>query len=529
MRLPWMPKLRGFKLGLVAGLFAGSFFLSSGGCGDELGPERFETTSVRGSVQIGGRPVGGGYIEFHPAAGTRGNLRVGPIGPDGSFTLNRVPVGAVVIGLARLPVASVPSVRGPVDPRIFRITGPVPIRRTIPPGSPAQLPPIDLIEEAARSARRPSGRRRKRTKSSGLAPGLGRSSQGADDFDEADGERPRSSGSLTIRVVHRDEAGAIHLDYPGDRLAETIAVVGGTTWVDIENLDSAHNPRVEALLRDTFHFHPLAIEDALKDVHVPRIDDWGDYLYLAVDTLDFHPETDALQLHELDLFVGANFLVTYHHEPIRVIDRHRRAIAAEPDERLSQGAGHLLHRLLDEVVDEFIPAIEHLDVAIDDAQNEVFDNATPATLRRIFQVRNAALQLHRVVIPMREVLNRLARDPYPQVRTEDRVYFRDVYDHLVRVLDSVESLRDLIGGALDTYLSIVSNRTNDIMKVLTILNVMFLPMTFLAGFFGMNFFGDTLMFSAPILPKTVLFWLTVTIMILTPVAMWAVARLRGWF
>ncbi len=283
------------------------------------------------------------------------------------------------------------------------------------------------------------------------------------------------------------------------------------------------------MFRDIFHFHPLAIEDALKDVNVPRIDDWGTYLYLVVNTLDFHPETDELQLHELDLFVGTNYLLTYHHEAIEVLDRHRRLIEREPDERLRHGPSHLLYHLLDDVVAEFLPAIEHLDDAIDDAQDEVFDHATPHTLRRIFHIKSCALRLHRVVIPMREVLNRLARDPYSQIVPEHRVYFRDVYDHLVRVHDIVESLRDLIGGALDTYLSIVSNRTNDIMKVLTLLNVMFLPMTFLAGFFGMNFFGETLMFTAPILPKTALFWLTVTIMILTPVVMWLVARLRGWF
>ena len=342
-------------------------------------------------------------------------------------------------------------------------------------------------------------------------------------------EPVRSSGTLTIRIVYRDSGGSVHLNHPFGQIKTALDDTGGTVWIDVEDLDSAHNSEVEALLRDVFLFHPLAIEDALKDVHVPRIDDWDTYLYLIVNTLDFDPTTDELRIHELDLFLGSNYLLTYHHEPIDVLDRHHHRIERETSTRLQDGPSQLLHQILDDVVDQFLPAIEHLDAAIDKAQDEVFDRATSATLRRIFQIKGCALRLHRVITPMREVLNRLARDPYKQIRTDHRVYFRDVYDHLVRVHDIIESLRDLISGALDTYLSIVSNRTNEIMKVLTILNVMFLPMTFIAGFFGMNFFGETLMFRTPILPKTLMFWAIVGLMPAMPVGMWLAARRRGWF
>ena len=507
------------------------------GCREELHSEVFATATVQGVVQVSGQPVPGGYVEIQPAPGTMGNLRVGPIAPDGTFHLDRVAVGPVVVSLSRLPIGLIPSVRGPVDPRVFSLqwkpTERVPLERSIPPQSPYRLPPIDLLHEVARHQRKTAGRRKKRSGKGGLksVPQLPKTlGLELDPYSRPSGrDKIRVDQALTTRIIYRDTQGSIHLDWPLDQLQAAIADAQGTVWVDFEDLDSEHNGEVEAMLRDIFHFHPLAIEDALKDVNVPRIDDWGQYLYLVINTIDFHPETDALQLHELDLFVGANFLVTYHHEPIEVLDRQHRLIEREPEERLRLGASHLLHHLLDEVVAEFLPAIEHLDDAINAAQDEVFDHATPATLRRIFHIKSCALRLNRVVIPMREVLNRLARDPYSQIVPEHRVYFRDVYDHLVRVHDIVESLRDLIGGALDTYLSIVSNRTNDIMKVLTLLNVMFLPMTFLAGFFGMNFFGETLMFTSPILPKTTLFWLTVTIMILTPVGMWLLARRRGWF
>jgi magnesium transporter len=496
--------------------------LGLSGCSEELGPERFSTATVRGVVRVGTRPVGGGWIVFDLIEGNRGNLRIARIKPDGSFLAERVPTGRVVIALDRIPVNLVPSASGPIDSRLFQMQT-SPIRRTIPEGREVELP-IDLIDEATRSRRKVQGSRRKRGRS-------GRNSNGREgNLTESD--RPPTQATPPplprVRVIYREASGAIHLDWPADQLAQALGDSEGTVWVDVEDIESANNASVEAMLRDVFHFHALAIEDALKDTHIPKVDDWGTYLYIVVDTLDFHAQTDEVQLHELDLFLGSNFLVSYHNEATEVLERHRRHLEREPESRLKFGAAHLLYRLLDEVVAEFLPAIEHLDNEIDDAQDEVFDVPTPRTLRKIFHVKRNALRLHRVVIPMREVLNRLARDSYTQIHNDHRIYFRDVYDHLVRIHDIIESLRDLIAGALDTYLSVVSNRTNDIMKALTIVNVMFLPLTFIAGFFGMNFFGDTLMFTWPALPRTMIFWGACALMIGTPVGMAIVARRRGW-
>jgi magnesium transporter len=331
-----------------------------------------------------------------------------------------------------------------------------------------------------------------------------------------------------IRIIYRDGAGAIHHDWPVERIDEAIEERKGTLWVDIEDRAPGANGRVEALLRDVFRFHALAIEDALKDTHVPKVDDWGGYLYLVFHSIDFDPGTDELRLHELDIFLGRNYLVTYHNELMPEIEQHRRNIERDPVNRCRHGADHILYHLLDLLVAAYLPAIEHLDEAIDDAQDEVFGHPTPRTLQTIFQVKRSALRLNRILAPEREVLNRLARDDYEPIPHDHRIYFRDIYDHLVRVHDITESLRDLIGGALDTYLSAISNRTNDIMKTLTFVTVMFLPMSFLAGFFGMNFFGETLSFKSP-LPKGFLFALTGLAMVLTPGVMWYWARRRGWY
>ena len=331
-----------------------------------------------------------------------------------------------------------------------------------------------------------------------------------------------------LRAIYRESSGTIHLEWPPARIAEALADREGTLWIDVEDFHSADNRGVEAVMSQVFGFHPLAIEDALQETHVPKLDDWVTYLYMVFTSIDFDPVSDDLRLHELDIFLGANFLFTYHNEPLRVLDMYRKNVERDPEGRVKNGPDHLLYHLLDMAVAEYLPAIEHLDEAIDKAQDEVFDDPTPRTLHTIFRVKRSAARVHRMIGPMREVLNRLARDAYPMVDERHRVYFRDVYDHLVRLHDISESLRDLIAGALDTYLSVSANRTNDIMKALTVVTVMFLPLSFLGGFFGMNFFGGSLEFETP-LPKHLLFWGTIVLMVATPWVMYRWVRRRGWY
>ena len=330
-----------------------------------------------------------------------------------------------------------------------------------------------------------------------------------------------------LRVVRLGSDGTLALDLPATQIAESIADPGAVVWVDVDDRNSDLSG-VESLLLNTFHFHPLAVEDALLESNTPKVDDWGGYLYLVFHTILFDSDTLELFPQEIDVFLGRNYLVTYHAEPQGCIDALRRLIERDAT-RMARGPDHLLYHLLDAGVADFLPAIERLDEAIDEAQDEVFGDPTPATLRRIFRIKRAALRLHRSIIPLREVLNRLARDEYAQIDAPDRVYFRDVYDHLVRLHDISETLRDLISGALDTYLSAVANRTNEVMKTLTIVSLFFLPLNFVVGFFGMNFFGDNIVLHDLKLPHNFIFGVILFLMALSPVGLrWWVKR-RGWF
>jgi magnesium transporter len=248
-------------------------------------------------------------------------------------------------------------------------------------------------------------------------------------------------------------------------------------------------PETSLPILQDFKFHPLAIDDALQETHVPRLDDWGDYLYIVFNYMDVKKNGQGWesQVDELDIFLGRNYIVTHHDEPITAIED--TWISCDRDPRiLQEGADHLLYKIADYLITEYMPVVEKIDDAVDQIEDQVFDRPSPRTLEQLFALKRVLLAMRRIVLPQREVMNKLARDDFQVVDPRDRIFFRDLYDHLVRLHDLNESLRDLVGGVLDTYLSVINNRMNEIMKTLTIITVLFMPLTFLTGYFGMNFF-----------------------------------------
>jgi magnesium transporter len=344
--------------------------------------------------------------------------------------------------------------------------------------------------------------------------------------DHADGTG--TVAKSTIRIIYRKSSGELDLNFPVERLADAIADSKGTVWIDVEDLNGNSNGEVDELFRSVFKFHPLAIDDALIESHVPKVDDWDDHLYIVFHICAVDPGTAQLSLRELDIFLGQNYLVTYHTEPVPIFDQDRQNIEKDPRDRLREGPDHLLYRFLELAIDQSLEVIQALDDRVDAIQNQVVEGPSSAVLHSIFHIKRSAIRLHKILAPQREVLNRLARDPYKAIQSRHRVYFRDLYDHVVRIHDISEGLRDLIAGALETYLSVVSNRTNDTMKTLTIVTVMFLPMSFLASFFGMNFFGENLVLRAS-LPRMLLFLGTCLLMGVSPVVIWIQAKRKKWF
>lgn len=297
----------------------------------------------------------------------------------------------------------------------------------------------------------------------------------------------------------------------------------GLLWVDFSGEpESSSLPILQA-----FGFHPLAIDDVLQETHVPKLDDWGDYLYIVLNYMKIaeNGEYWDTEVDELDIFLGQNYLITHHDNPVTAIDAAWDACDRDP-RTIQEGADHLLYRVADFLVAEYMPAVEKIDAAIDEIEDQVFDRPSPRTLERLFALKRVLLAMRRILLPQREVLNKLARDDYRVIDPKDRIFFRDIYDHLVRLHDLNESLRDLVGGALDTYLSVINNRMNEIMKTLTIITVLFMPLTFLTGYFGMNFFEP--LGGLKGWTTNIVFYITLATIFITPFIMYLWMRRRTW-
>jgi len=276
-----------------------------------------------------------------------------------------------------------------------------------------------------------------------------------------------------------------------------------------------------------FGFHPLAIDDALQETHVPKLDDWSDYLYVVLNYMNVARNGDEWDttVDELDIFLGANYIVTHHDRPIAAVDETWRACDRDP-RTLQEGSDHLLYKIADYLVAEYMPIVEEVDEAINVIEDQVFVRPSPRTLEKLFALKRVLLAMRRILLPQREVLNKLARDDYKVVDPRDRIFFRDIYDHLVRLHDLNESLRDLVGGAQDTYLSVINNRMNEIMKTLTIITVLFMPLTFLTGYFGMNFFEP--LGNLKEWTTNIVFLMTLATILILPFFMYLWMRRRTW-
>ncbi len=326
-----------------------------------------------------------------------------------------------------------------------------------------------------------------------------------------------------FRAIYFDSEGHLRTDLQPIDIAFAIHDAQGLLWVDYENETQAET---EPLLTKTFHFHPLAVDDALQESHIPKLDNWGEYLYIVLHAVDIDVrDRRRVDTKELDIFIGKNYLVTHHDEHIEAVEKVWSSIQRDP-RHLKSGPDHVLYRLTDEIAASFMPVVERFDEQIDQIEDDIFDQPRPVTLEHIFIIKRSVLYLRRIIAPQREVMNKLARDDFEVIDEQDRIYFRDVYDHLVRMYDITEGVRDLVSGTLDTYLSIVSNRMNDVMKTLTIITTIFMPISFLAGFFGMNFFQP----SAPLPAWTSYpsFIASLLIFILAPLGMLLWMRRRGW-
>jgi len=255
-------------------------------------------------------------------------------------------------------------------------------------------------------------------------------------------------------------------------------------WLNVHGL---HEPTVMTEIGERFHLHPLVLEDILNTDQRPKMDDYGDYLYLVARFFDFDAATMTVASEQVSLILGRNFVLTFQERPTGSFDPIRERLRQDRGQIRRRGTDYLAYSLLDAIIDRYFTVLEQIGERTEDLEDALLAKTHPQHLQTLHQLKRETLILRRAVWPLREVVNSLMRAESRFFQPETQPYLRDIYDHTVHVIESLEAIRDLIAGLLDIYLSSISNRVNQEVRALTVIALIFMPATLISGVFGMNF------------------------------------------
>lgn len=256
------------------------------------------------------------------------------------------------------------------------------------------------------------------------------------------------------------------------------------TWI---NIDGLHETDVIDKIGRHFGFHPLLLEDILNTGGRPKIEDFGEYIFIVLKMLYQEGEDGELLSEQISLIFGENYVISFQESIGDVFDPIRERIRKYKGRVRKERGDYLAYLIIDAIVDNYFNVLEDIADYIEDTEEVLLEKPNSDTLQTIHGLKNDTLFLRKSIWPLREIINVLERGESPLIQETTRIYFRDIYDHTVQVMDTLDTFRDMISGMLDTYLSSMSNRMNEVMKVLTIFASIFIPLTFMAGIYGMNF------------------------------------------
>jgi len=311
-------------------------------------------------------------------------------------------------------------------------------------------------------------------------------------------KRSRKTGLPPGTLVHIGE-GKVHqpvtitaFNYAGDRCEEQSVgnpedlmppMDQSVTWI---NVGGVHKLEILEAFGKQFSLHPLLLEDIANTDQRPKLDDYETHLFLVLKML-LVTDRQAITVEQVSLVLGQNYVLTFQENGTDVFKPVRDRLRGGKGRLRHTGADYLLHALVDAIVDQYFAVLEPLGEKIEGLQDLVVNDPNPETLRRIHALKRELLFLRRAVWPLRDATNNLSRSECPFLQESTKVFFRDVYDHVVQIVDTIETLREMVSASLEIYLSSVSYRLNAVMKVLTIITTIFMPLTFIVGIYGMNF------------------------------------------
>lgn len=288
--------------------------------------------------------------------------------------------------------------------------------------------------------------------------------------------------------VYRKGADKIEENFSASDLPALLADKSNVIWVDFRAENEAQAKEIEEILLNVFKFHYLTVEDCLETRNQPKVEAFPNYFYFILHGVKNETNSSNFVTKELDGYLGDNYVVTFHTEEFRSTEKVKRQIRSSPF-ACHRGAAYLLHQILDQLVDLYIPVVDEFDAAINDLEERVFQmkKGNKELLEEIMNLRRSVARLKRISTRQLEVLYRISHGEFPQIPEQTLPFYRDVHDHLLRISDLSESYRDLVSGLFDLHFSVTADKTNDIIKFLTIFSAIILPLSLIAGIYGMNF------------------------------------------
>ena len=255
-------------------------------------------------------------------------------------------------------------------------------------------------------------------------------------------------------------------------------------WV---NIDGIQNTELIGKIGNVFNIHPLTQEDILNTMHRPKAEDHSEYIFLVVKMLSYNEDENLIKLEHVSLIIGKDFVLSFQEDTIDEFNNTRESIRQNKGKIRELGVDYLAYRLLDFIIDNYFGVVEAVGDRIEDIEDELLGKPTQNTLEKIYKLKNDMIHVRRAIWPLREALSSLEKIESGIIKKTTNPYIRDLYDHIVQLIDTTENYREMISGMMDIYLSSISNRLNEVMKLLTIISTIFIPLNFIAGVYGMNF------------------------------------------
>lgn len=294
----------------------------------------------------------------------------------------------------------------------------------------------------------------------------------------------KKAGNAKVTLIHYDRDSLEEREILSLDECLSSSTKAGVTWIDVEGI---HQLDTVEKIGKLYDLHPLTLEDIVNSEHRPKMEDYGDYIFIVLKTLSYSARTGKLDSAQISLVFKPSLVISFQEAETDIFEPLKERLRKGKGRLSKQGSDYLAYALMDSIIDGYFLLLDELGERIETIQEELVGNPAKETLQRIFSIRHDMTQLRRFIWPLRDFINLMLRGEIPLIEEQTRLYLRDLYDHTAHVVETIDTFRDTLSGMIDIYLSSISNKLNETMKVLTIIATIFIPLTFIAGVYGMNF------------------------------------------